>query len=514
MKKDLRHREGVRATIKALGCREDDHSILAALECVITSHLRQIKSAVIDWCINEHPANFRTDAPDWASLQLETQIAVPAMWDAAARGVMATAARDAGLGHVNFREEPQCVAGSAMSWLLHRNWINADDNVLFFDVGAGTTDEAMVRFRHASTQASQMVLERVGPSHGCQGGSLVVNDHAWESFKNHVDIRAHGGLAAFCRRLKIPEAECQRQVHEGTEVIKERFDPDSDRIYNIPIYGLPTQHVTNAKPENIMFSRFEVELWYDKWANVNENLLREIILKSPRCHRAVLTGGGMKSRYLQQRLKATLGNFGIESYKVSVESPCSRGALNHYWFQPDDSIRDATFFVTRGEDFDRDVHDASHAESYRFNKKGKVVNNCLAPIMQVVNHEEVASDRIFMDFDIDSAVPSRLHFGIYCSTNPGRCEFYGPPTDASGNLLPDLIEYPKVFFDLPDLASYNFRPKKCRGKSYYEVPGEVEMHKRNGSYELSLRVFGRNYQWARDQNSKNLAPYGCTIYIC
>jgi hypothetical protein len=37
------------------------------------------------------------------------------MWDAVARGVMATAARDAGLGHVNFREEPQCVAGAVMS---------------------------------------------------------------------------------------------------------------------------------------------------------------------------------------------------------------------------------------------------------------------------------------------------------------------------------------------------------------------------------------------------------------
>jgi hypothetical protein len=185
--KGLRDCEGVRTTIKALGCQPDDHSILAALEVIITDHLRQIKLAVLERCTQSHAANFREGGIDWATLPWETQIAVPAMWDAVARGVMATAARDAGLGYVNFREEPQCVAGAVMSWFLSQGFIDGNDAVIFLDIGAGTSDGTVVKFRHASTNASQMKLERVGQSYGAPGGALVVNGEAWKAFLKRLE---------------------------------------------------------------------------------------------------------------------------------------------------------------------------------------------------------------------------------------------------------------------------------------------------------------------------------------
>lgn len=513
LKADLRDREGVRATIKALGCQDNDHSILASLECVITDHLRQIKSAVLDWCCKKHAANFGSHPPDWTSLQTETQIAVPAMWDAAAKGVMATAARDAGLGHVNLREEPQCVAGAVMSWLLKQDFIKANDAVLFFDVGAGTTDGAMVRFRDALTPGSRMVLERVGPSHGAQGGSLVVNDLVWEAFKNHADVWAHGGVVIFCRKLKIPQEECQRQVHEATETIKRRFGRGENGPFDILIYGRPTQHVTNAKPETISFDRDEVERWHDIWATFNENLLLEIVATMPRCRRAVFTGGGMQSRFLRQRLEDTLRSHGIMLCDVIVKFPCSRGALLHYLFETDEPIRNVSFFTLQKEEYDPEVHADTIPEPYQWDTNESVVHDRLVPIMRIADHREIESRPVQMNFHIDSTVPARVHFDIYCTVNPDRHQLHGPLRDAAGNVFPDLIQCPIAFVDLPSLypPPYNFRPvsvqkgkdkSRKQGPGHYEVLGLVEMHKSNGAYELTFRLFDNKFEWQRDEDGK------------
>lgn len=544
--KDLRDREGVRATVKALGCLPEDHSILAALEVVITDHLRQIKSAVLDWCVRKHAANFRADGPDWTTLQWETQIAVPAMWDAVARGVMATAARDAGLDYVNLREEPQCVAGAVMSWLLSQDFINGNDAVIFFDVGAGTSDGTVVKFRHASTQAIHMKLERVGPSYGGPGGALVVNGEAWKAFVKKLERNYQGGVAGFCKRLKISEEECQRQVHEAVEMIKKRFGPDEEGPSHIAIYGRPTQHMSNAKPESVSFSRDEVERWHEVWAEMNERLLGDIIATIPGCRRAVFTGGGLYNRYLRHRLKATLKRHDIMLCEAPVKYPCSRGALLHYLFEPDKPMGDATFFTVQCEDFDPGVHTdvaaqsvsnpiIAHAAPYKLDKDQLVVYDRLMPIMQIIDHKEMPNNPIPMHFHVDSTDQGRLHFDVY-RTQSDLHKPHGPLMDMSGNILPDMVPYPIAFVDLPKLYGkpLNFprievplseeekakKAKKARkskkgksrrwakvkvtGTTYYEVLGLVEMHKSNGSYELVIRLFNRDYEWQYDTKGKTV----------
>lgn len=46
------------------------------------------------------------------------------MWSPEALGVMSRAARKAGFGNVNLREEPQCVAGACMSKLHEEGQID------------------------------------------------------------------------------------------------------------------------------------------------------------------------------------------------------------------------------------------------------------------------------------------------------------------------------------------------------------------------------------------------------
>lgn len=127
--KVFRKREAVQHTIKALGCEDDDESIIASLKDVITDHLRQIKEGVLKCCIEEHEANYRRHRPDWVNLPWETQISIPASWDWQANGVMASAAFDAGFEHTNLREEPLCVAGSVISRLFKIGVISVSDDV-------------------------------------------------------------------------------------------------------------------------------------------------------------------------------------------------------------------------------------------------------------------------------------------------------------------------------------------------------------------------------------------------
>jgi hypothetical protein len=381
-----------------------------------------------------------------------------------------------------------------------------------------------------------MKLERVGQSYGATGGALVVNGEAWKAFVKKLECEVQGGLVGFCNRLRISPEECQRQVHAAVETIKKGFGPDEQGSSHIAIYGRPTRQMTNAKPESISFSKNEVEEWRAVWAEANGKLLDNIIATVPRCRRAVFTGGGLQNRYLRHRLQAKLKRHDIMLCDAPVKYPCSRGALLHYLFEADEPIRDATFFATLCEEYDQNVHTdvaalsksgsaVAHTTAYKWDKSQRVVYDRLVPIMQIIDHEETISNPIPMNFHIDSSNPGRLHFDVYC-TQSDRHKLHGPLMDVSGNVFPDMVPYPIAFIDLPRLygsplhfqhisvseveknetAKKSKKSKKrkspAQGKGYYELLGLVKMHKSNGSYELVLRLFNRDYEWQYDKNGK------------
>lgn len=63
----FKDREVVQSTVDALECAKDRHSIISAVETVITEHLRQIKSETLTWCKEKSPANMSRQ-PDWDHL--------------------------------------------------------------------------------------------------------------------------------------------------------------------------------------------------------------------------------------------------------------------------------------------------------------------------------------------------------------------------------------------------------------------------------------------------------------
>jgi hypothetical protein len=249
-------------------------------------------------------------------------------------------------------------------------------------------------------------------------------------------------------------------------------------------------------------------------------------------------------------LQAKLKRHDIMLCEAPVKYPCSRGALLHYLFEADEPLRNATFFTTLCEEYDENVHTdvaalsksgsiLAHTTAYKWDKKQSVVYNRLVPVMHIVDHEEMISNPIPMNFHIDSSNPGRLHFDVYC-TQSDHHKLHGPLMDVSGNVFPDMVQYPIAFVDLPRLygsplhfqrilvsevegnetAKKSKKPKKrnppAQGKGYYEVLGLVEMHKSNGSYELVLRLFSRDYEWQYDNNGMvstltqdMIQPYRC-----
>lgn len=76
------------------------------------------------------------------------------------------------------------------------------------------------------------------------------------SFMAHNTVLEHGGLRGFCDRMNITREDCQQQVSDYTEMIKNQFDPESNKAYHIVIHGVPTLDRANAAPLDVEFKRY------------------------------------------------------------------------------------------------------------------------------------------------------------------------------------------------------------------------------------------------------------------
>lgn len=89
---------------------------------LLALHLARIRLDILKCYEMDSPA-MNLDESYWTTIQLETMITVPAMWDGASRGIMRNAAVEAGFANVRLRLEPLAAAALHMHNYVRWGWI-------------------------------------------------------------------------------------------------------------------------------------------------------------------------------------------------------------------------------------------------------------------------------------------------------------------------------------------------------------------------------------------------------
>ena len=162
----------------------------------------------------------------------EIYLTVPASFDAAARELTVTAARQAGLTEVTLLEEPQA---AFYAWLSHeddqwRERLGVGDVVLVCDVGGGTSDFSLIE---VTEEEGDLVLERV-----------AVGDHillGGDNMDLALAFAVSGRLGAKGQDLDPWQA---RSLWFATRVAKEQIlsDPDLEEA-TVTVLGRGTKVV-------------------------------------------------------------------------------------------------------------------------------------------------------------------------------------------------------------------------------------------------------------------------------
>jgi molecular chaperone DnaK (HSP70) len=280
--------------------------------------------------------------PDAPLAAQEVFLTVPASFDAVARELTVSAARQAGLDNVTLLEEPQAAfyawlaehSGKAASagagdW---RKQLVPGDVVLVCDIGGGTTDFSLI----AVTDDGQgnLALERVAVGdHILLGGdnidlalAHVLMQRLGDKAKK-LQARQQRALVYACRRAKeallaadAPESVPISILGTGSKLIGGTLRTEATRsdIESLVLGGFFPEVAASARPQSRRaVGLVELGLSYAQDAAVTRHLAA-FLDRHQRPPSAILFNGGvMKSAILQDRLAGIVGSWqGQESVRV------------------------------------------------------------------------------------------------------------------------------------------------------------------------------------------------------
>ncbi len=280
--------------------------------------------------------------PDAPLAAQEVMLTVPASFDAVARELTVSAARQAGLDNVTLLEEPQAAfyawlaehsrargAASDTDW---RQQLVPGDVVLVCDIGGGTTDFSLI----AVTDDGQgnLALERVAVGdHILLGGdnidlalAHVLVQRLGEKAKK-LQARQQRALVHACRRAKeallaadAPESVPISILGTGSKLIGGTLRTEATRsdIESLVLGGFFPEVEASARPQSRRaVGLVELGLSYAQDAAVTRHLAA-FLDRHQRAPSAILFNGGvMKSAILQDRLAGIVGSWqGQERVRV------------------------------------------------------------------------------------------------------------------------------------------------------------------------------------------------------
>ncbi|KAK3628242.1 hypothetical protein LTR56_018756 [Elasticomyces elasticus] len=327
------------------------------LDELLTTHLRKILAAVIAWTKSSHVLDDAYDGEDIEDLPMELFLSVPQMWKPPANIRMTTAAKRAGVAHVELIPEPQCALGYYMGNMAHRpKSFDIGDETIVADLGGGTGDFASYAYASAGSEGAKIRLRTVGTAEGDTCGSEFVN----ENFRKYLRDEAArqfrpGNFAQLCKELGITTAAGISQASEQFEGFKLRFTS--------PKAG--PNHIFLNGAQGAKRSVWSLPLTSSKMVEFFEPVIEKIIgcIKRQRTERTkaiIIPGGFGRSHYLLTRLNKEfpdLEPIGPKSDAMGAYQPIACGAL---WRYSDIQVRglpsSCSFGVGRVERYDPDIH--------------------------------------------------------------------------------------------------------------------------------------------------------------
>jgi hypothetical protein len=139
------------------------------------------------------------------------------------------------------------------------------------------------------------------------------------------------------------------------------------------------------------------------------------------------------------------------------------------------------------------------------------VKDRLLPLMKIGAHDEIETSQVLMHFNIDTKFGPRIHLEVYRTTGPDLHRAHRPSKDNNGNVLPDLVQYPVAFVDLPNM-SRSFKKQEAgkdkdgEYRSFYRVSGLVEMHKDGDTLKVVVTLLKGNFDWKCSKDGMFLSP--------
>ncbi|KAK4575250.1 hypothetical protein LTR86_001102 [Recurvomyces mirabilis] len=320
----------------------------------LATHLREIIKAVKKSVKRNVTIKADFNEREVEQMPLELLLSVPQMWKAPANRHMTTAAKCAGIEHVELVYEPQCAAAFYTYTVKDKmpRQMKAGDVLLVADIGGGTGDFVSYRLESGSDDGAAVQLCVAKDAKGALCGSEWVTQAmlAW------LNDNAEEGWQAMCKYLNITDAEARRSASIAFEVTKQDFTLRKKDPAYITLRGqLPNGQKRRREFE---ISCEEIATFFEPVFQRIFRCIEEQMLDETKA--MIVPGGFGRSPYLRDRLAKKFPKLEILDQLEDAQGArqsVTKGALYRY-----KSIRQGTldplgsFGIGQDEEWNPSLH--------------------------------------------------------------------------------------------------------------------------------------------------------------
>ncbi|KAK4496568.1 hypothetical protein PRZ48_012548 [Zasmidium cellare] len=255
------------------------------------------------------------------TMPVKLLLSVPMMWEVPESHKMATAAKEAGVDHVDILFEPQCAAAFILDDVIKRKSLSEDMKegsvILVADPGGGTGDFVAYLIIKGKGGLG-LDLRKIGNARGSLCGSQFVNMR----FLGHLRKQAcedDGSGKTFeqrCHELGRTEQDVYKIAMDAFEAHKVVFAEDTIAPMDIVVGGAPVAPGQRRSKWTVEITSAEMRSFFqpviDDIMQQIDNLLGELVATGNKATHIAVVGGMRWSPFFMGQINAKYG----ETYKI------------------------------------------------------------------------------------------------------------------------------------------------------------------------------------------------------